>query len=132
MTGVQTCALPIKAEQVVRFRHNNDGTSYPSTYGDNDIGRMKTQREFIKILIKQISSKKSLKDLKQYIQILKNNVTTNFDLNSIIDYIPYAIDFNMDDVQTNTLPGEPKKCNGVWLYIPDNSEVSEMIKNMFL
>lgn len=121
-----------KAEQVVRFRHNNDGTSYPSTYGDNDIGRMKTQREFIKILIKQISSKKSLKDLKQYIQILKNNVTTNFDLNSIIDYIPYAIDFNMDDLQTNTLPGEPKKCNGVWLYIPDNSEVSEMIKNMFL
>ena len=31
-----------KAEQVVRFRHNQDGSSYPAEYGDNDIGRMKT------------------------------------------------------------------------------------------
>ena len=32
-----------KAEQVVRFRHNNNGTTYPSEYGEEDIGRMKTQ-----------------------------------------------------------------------------------------
>ena len=36
-----------QAEWVVRFRHNNNGTSYPASYGDNDLGRMKTQREFI-------------------------------------------------------------------------------------
>ena len=42
-----------KAEQLVRFRHNNDGTSYPEEYGDNDLGRMRTQREFIMAVIKQ-------------------------------------------------------------------------------
>lgn len=111
-----------KAEQVLRFRHNNDGTSYPATYGDNDIGRMRTQREFIKILIQQISNKKSLKNIKQYIQIVKNNVTTNFDLDDIIDYIPYIIDLNAENIETTTLPGEPKKYNGVWLYIPNNQQ----------
>ena len=42
-----------KAEQLLRFRHNNDNTSYTSEYGDNDFGRMKTQREFIKETINQ-------------------------------------------------------------------------------
>ena len=36
-----------QAEQLVRFRKNNNGTSYPYEYGDNDIGRMRTQREFL-------------------------------------------------------------------------------------
>ncbi len=42
-----------KAEWVVRFRHNNNGTSYPVSYGDNDLGRMRTQREFIMEVAKQ-------------------------------------------------------------------------------
>ena len=42
-----------KAEQVVRFRHNNDGSTYPSEYGIEDYGRMKTQRNFLKALAKQ-------------------------------------------------------------------------------
>ena len=29
-----------KAEQLVRFRHNNNGTTYSAEYGDNDEGRM--------------------------------------------------------------------------------------------
>ena len=32
-----------KAEMLLRFRHNNNGTSYSNEYGDNDFGRMKTR-----------------------------------------------------------------------------------------
>lgn len=42
-----------KAEQVLRFRHNNNGTSYPTEYGDNDLGRMRTQRDFIQAVVKR-------------------------------------------------------------------------------
>ncbi len=48
--------MVIKAEQIVRFRHNNDGTSYPEEYGDNDTGRMRTQREFIYSLKQTLQS----------------------------------------------------------------------------
>ena len=32
-----------EAEMLLRFRHNNNGTSYSREYGDNDFGRMKTR-----------------------------------------------------------------------------------------
>ena len=43
--GVQTIDGE-KAEQLLRFRHNNNGTSYSKEYGDNDFGRMKTRKKF--------------------------------------------------------------------------------------
>ena len=54
-----------QAEGVVRFRHNNNYTSYPVSYGDNDLGRMRTQREFLKILLKQLM--KPTKDRKSVV-----------------------------------------------------------------
>ena len=43
--GVQTIDGE-KAEMLLRFRHNNNGTTYPQEYGDNDFGRMKTRKKF--------------------------------------------------------------------------------------
>ena len=116
-----------KAEQVVRFRHNNDGSSYPSEYGDNDIGRMRTQREFISTLVTQLLQKKSISKISEYVKIAKRNVKTNFNFDDIKDYIPYMVDFKTQNMKTYTLPGEPKLCNGVWLYIPSDSKVQELI-----
>lgn len=42
-----------KVEQLVRFRHNNNGSTYPYEYGIEDYGRMRTQRELIKTILKQ-------------------------------------------------------------------------------
>ena len=33
-----------KAEMLLRFRHNNNGTTYSQEYGDNDFGRMRTRK----------------------------------------------------------------------------------------
>ncbi len=121
-----------KAEQVVRFRHNNDGTSYPASYGDNDIGRMRTQREFIKVLLKQVLSKDVFRNLNKYIKIAKDNVTTNFNMDEIKDYVPYIVDFNFENLESTSLPGTPKKCNGVWLYIVNKKEVKKIVENKLL
>lgn len=120
-----------KSEQLVRFRHNNDGTSYPSKYGDNDIGRMKTQRNFIEVVVKQVTKKNVLINMGKYIKIIKKNVRTNFDIDCIKDYIPYVVDFNFDDLESISLPGEPKKCNGVWLFIPDEKNTKKAINDNF-
>ena len=56
-----------KAEQLLRFRHNNDGSSCPSEYGDNDYGRMKTQREFMQETLKQALTLKNAKNAKKII-----------------------------------------------------------------
>ena len=121
-----------KSEQLVRFRHNNDGSSYPAKYGDNDIGRMKTQRGFIEEVIKQVRKKNILLNIGKYIKIIEKNVETNFDINAIKNYIPYAVDFNFENLQSAALPGEPKKCNGVWLFIPDKKATKTMVDEYFI
>lgn len=121
-----------KAEQVVRFRHNNNGTSYPVEYGDNDIGRMRTQREFITAVLQQTLKPQNILKIGQFLDIANNNVKTNIDLSVAKDYIPYAVNFSTENLKTGTLPGEPKKCNGVWLYIADKKETKEIVEELFM
>ena len=120
-----------QAEWLVRFRHNNDGSSYPEEYGDNDIGRMRTQREFITQVLKQTLRPQNILKLGQILEIANENVRTNIDMNVAKDYLPYAVNFNAEDLKTGTLPGTPEKCNGVWLYIQDKKETEDLTKELF-
>ena len=120
-----------KAEQLLRFRHNNDGTSYPKEYGDNDIGRMRTQREFIQETMKQLLKVENIFKITELIDIVANNVKTNLDFNVVKDYVPYAVNFNAENLETGTLPGVPEKCNGIWIYTADEEETAIMVENLF-
>lgn len=120
-----------KAEQVVRFRHNNDGSSYPTEYGDNDLGRMRTQRDFMQAVVKKLATPSSLTKVNDFIKIASENVTTNLDLSVAKDYAPYAVKFKAEDLKTGTLPGTPELCNGVWVYAQDVKQTKEMVQELF-
>lgn len=120
-----------QAEQVVRFRHNNDGTSYSLEYGDQDIGRMRTQREFLQEAFKQFFTFSNLLKINEFIDIAATSVETNLDFNLLKDYVPYAIDFQMENLTTGVLPGTPEKCNGVWVYTIDKTEATNMVISLF-
>ncbi|MBR4260483.1 MAG: LCP family protein [Clostridia bacterium] len=120
-----------KAEQVVRFRHNNDYTSYSFEYGDNDIGRMKTQRAFITEVIKQLAKVENITKVDDYIKIANKHVETNLNLWSLKDYAPYAIDYKTENINSASLPGTPVQYNGLWFYAPNYKETSKIIKEMF-
>ncbi len=122
-----------KAEQLVRFRHNNDGTSYPEEYGDNDLGRMRTQREFIMAVIQQTAKIENIFKISEILQVAEENLITNIDFSAIIDYIPYAIEFDTDNLLTATLPGESTNENdaGTWVYIYDEEETAILIQELF-
>lgn len=120
-----------KAEQLLRFRHNNNGTTYPSSYGQEDIGRMRTQREFIKAVIKKMAKPENITKIDEYITIANKYVTTNFDFNALKDYAPYALSFSTDNIRTETLPGASEKCNGIWLYMYNKKETIKLVEDMF-
>ena len=122
-----------KAEQLVRFRHNNDGTSYPEEYGDNDLGRMRTQREFIMTVIKQTARVENIFKIGEILDVAEENVITNIDFNAIKDYIPYAVEFNTENLLTATLPGVSTNKNdaGTWVYIHDEEETATLIQELF-
>lgn len=121
-----------KAEQVVRFRHNNDGSTYPYEYGLEDEGRMRTQRAFLTALAKQTLKVENITKINGFIEIMKEYVETNLDFDSIKDYVPYIVGFNMDNLRTEQLPGQSELVNGVWVYMADEEEAEEMIDELFL
>ncbi len=119
-----------KAEQVVRFRHNQDGTTYSSEYGDNDIGRMKTQRNFLKAVMEQTLKPSNVLKVGEFLDIAQKYVETNMPIDILKQYIPSAVNFNTDNLETGSLPGTPEKCNGVWLYIRNNEKTENYITKL--
>lgn len=120
-----------KAEQLVRFRHNNDGSTYPADYGIEDLGRMRTQKEFLAELLKQCIEKMDLNTILGFLDIAEQYVETNLDFDAIKDYIPYILEYNVDELKTDTLPGESVLTNGTYVYLVDEEKSQEMINELF-
>lgn len=128
-----------KAEQLVRFRHGNWDSktqsypTYPAEYGDNDTGRMRTQREFIMATIKQTAKPENIFKLGQILEIAEKNVETNIDFNVAKDYIPYIVEFDTANMLTESLPGinTNENSNGVWVFIHNEKQTKELIQELF-
>lgn len=122
-----------KAEQVVRFRHNSDGTTYPYEYGGEDLGRMKTQRAFLTALLEQTIENMDVNTILGFLDIAEKYVETNLNFDAIKDYVPYVLDFNIDDLKTATLPGESVRSpgTGTWIYTVNEDEAKDVINELF-
>lgn len=120
-----------KAEQVVRFRHNNDGSTYPTEYGGEDLGRMKTQRAFLTAVLEQSIQNMDINRVFSFLNIAEEYVETNVDFNVIKDYVPYILDFDINNLKTATVPGEPEYANGVAIYSADEEELEQVINELF-
>ena len=120
-----------KAEQLVRFRHNSDGSTYPVEYGIEDLGRMRTQKEFLTQLLKQSIEKMDPNKILGFLDIMEKYVETNLNFDAIKDYIPYVLEFNTDNIKTGTLPGESIYTNVVYIYSVDEEKAKEMINELF-
>lgn len=120
-----------KAEQLLRFRHNQDWTSYPEEYGDNDLGRMRTQREFIQATLKQLIKFENITKVLDLLNIVFDNIKTDLTMETIKYYIPYAFKFDMNNIKSGMVPGTNEKCNGIWIYIPNKKETKQLVNELF-
>ena len=115
-----------QAEQLVRFRHNNNNTSYPASYGDNDEGRTRTQREFMKVVAQKVLQTRDIDKIKSIAKDIFDNLETNIKWDQAVGYIPYAIDFNMEELEMSQLPGGMVKTT-LWFFKPDSQKSKEVI-----
>lgn len=126
-----------KAEQLVRFRKNNDGTGYPTEYGRDDYGRMRTQREFITVALKQTIQAKNILKLGELLDIANRNIETNMDIAMLKDYLPYVINFNTENIQTGALPGVSEKIDktdgsSIWIFVHNKKQSQKLVGELFL
>lgn len=133
--GVQTIDGD-KAEQLLRFRHNNNGTSYPSSYGDNDHGRMRTQREFIKATAQQTLKVENIFKINDLINTVSENLITDLSTKEMLAYVPKLAVFNTENLEMTALTGTNKMINGISFFLADDEEnknmINELVENMNL
>lgn len=111
-----------KALQFLRFRKG---------YSDQDLGRIRSQQQFMKAAIKQALKVENIGKIPQMIKTYYNNVETNIPLDLILKFAVSANSYDIDGIQTATLPGEPKYINGVSFYVPNEEEMKTIVDNMF-
>lgn len=121
-----------QVEQLVRFRHNNDGSSYSYEYGNEDFGRMRTQREVIIAIAKQTIQLKNVTEIGKILDITNNYVKTNINFEDLKDYIPYAIKINTDTIRAEQLPGQSDYINGISFFLHDEEKTEDLINELFL
>ena len=116
-----------KAEQLLRFRHNNNGTSYPSSYGDNDFGRMKTQRNFTVETVKQTLRFGNIIKLPAICSAVFSNLDTDIGVGTCIRYMPFALGFDTESLHTYQLPGDSQKLNSLWFFLHDENKTKALV-----
>ena len=128
-----------KAEHLLRWRHSNPDrrgvmTTYSSEYGNDDFGRMRTQRDFIVATMKQTLKPGNIFKIGQILDIANENVETNLELSFVKDYVPYAVELNSDEIKTAVLPGETpnlNETNGVSIFVVNRAETKTLVQSMF-
>ena len=120
-----------QVEQLVRFRHNADGSTYSDEYGIEDFGRMRTQREVIMAIAKQTIQLKNVKEIGSILDIANKYVKTNMNFKDLKDYIPYAINMNTDNIKAVQLPGESDYLNGISFFLHDEEETKELVNELY-
>ena len=104
------------AMQVIRWRKNDKGGGYT----EGDLGRIKTQQEFLKSVIGQVLQVKNAFKLYEFSQIFKRNVTTELSIQNLFWLGKGAVlgGLSINDVDFVTMPGHAVN---VW---------SRLVKNM--
>ena len=106
-----------EAMEVVRFRHNNDGSGYPM----QDLDRIKTQQAFLKAVADKLFSLQSVIKIPEFARIFSENVTSsdNLTLGNMIWFGNQALNIGTENIHFTTLPGEAKTVYGGSYFVLD-------------
>lgn len=120
-----------KAEMLLRFRHNYDGTTYPASYGMEDHGRMRTQREFIKAVAHKLIKEFDMSKIYELVSNANAYVETNLKFHDYRDYIPYIVEFNSDDIKMGKVNGRGVLAR-YFFFVPDYRDLDKTIFDLFI
>ena len=96
---------------------------------------MRTQREFIKAVVKQTLKAKNITKIGDLIDIVKRNVKTNIkDWDEVKEYIPYAVNFDTENIESENIPGDSTRIpagTGLWFFLADEQKTEDLVEELF-
>lgn len=117
-----------EAVKYLRYRRSNDRKT---GYKNGDLGRIKTQQQFIKSAMKKSLSLKIFPLIKTAFKVIDTDMT----LKDMLYYGRYALGMKTDNISLTTLPGSPRdKIVGkkeVSYFYHDPKQVEMLIKKLY-
>ncbi len=110
------------AEGLLRFR---------SGYKNADLGRINTQQDFLKELVRQKLKLRYVLKLFPVMGEVKDNLETDLSTGKLLSYAWKFKNGDKVDLKTHTLPGTPKTIGGVSYYICDEAATSSLVQMEF-
>lgn len=110
-----------KAEQFVRYRE----------YPDADIGRVKAQQQFMEALAKTALRPSTLLKLPKIIDVIQDNIETDIQPLELVSLANFARQIKQEDIKMYIIPGEGKYISGVSYFIPYQTQMNELIDEIF-
>ena len=122
-----------QAEGLIRYRGTNDGYEHISpNYKMPDIERNAVQRDFLRAFILQLLAKETiLGNASDIVSTVKNNVSTNFNINEVPKYLNYIKDINTDNIRTHYIPIIPIKIDGTDFLEINEDDAKTVINKVF-
>jgi len=115
-----------EALKVVRFRQGNDGSGYP----DGDIGRIRTQQDFLKTVASQLLQIGNATKVKEFAKIFKEYVDTNMTLGNIVWFGLEFLKLSEENINFYLMPGNYNgSVNGISYVFVYLDEWLEMINS---
>lgn len=118
------------AHDFVRFRHNNDNSA-PGEYVMGDEGRIYWQQKFMEALAEQKLKPEYISKIDDLYSVIKENVRTNLTFTDIMRILNAALDVDLSEMESYQLPGESAYIGGVWYYIYDEEDTSQLVSDVF-
>lgn len=116
-----------QALEVVRFRHNNDGSGY------TDVGRTQTQQKLLTAMAKKVLSWQSVTKLTDFVDIFAKYVRSDLDVSHMAWFATQALSLDTaEGVSSATLPGDGTvKYKGVsWCYALEPEETLDIFNRL--
>ncbi len=108
--------------QYLRFRKG---------YKNADLGRIEAQQSFMKSLVKSTLRPINIIKVPKMYSAYNNYITTNIPVKTIVKFGLSALKYDLDNMDTATLPGEPKYVGGISYYVHYEDETQELVSQMF-
>src|SRR6056297_197355 len=95
-----------------------------------DIGRIQRQQKFIQAVMDKILSPDIIVKLPDIYSNVTDAVNTNIPLKDVSPFVKLAKNTNLNKLETDMVPGNPKYINGISYWVPKNEELDILVDNL--
>lgn len=110
-----------KAIGFLRFRHG---------YKDADLGRVAAQRQFVESFIHTATTPRGLLGVPKILDSYKLHTKTNIPFENLVELGKNITRSDLSNIETMTLPGNPKYINRISYFIYDKEKSRELVRSL--